>query len=135
VVVLTGEAQLTPDDGSPMLTIKAGDFVVFHQGFACEWQIIDTMTKAYCYFDADGHETMSNSIACDLCSEDCSEVSYLMDEEVDLCPACFASKGCNYKSAEKCEGGKEVGKVPIPKKKAAKKGASSANKKIAKKKR
>ena len=23
--------------------------------------------------------------------------SYLMDEEVDLCPVCFETKGCNYK--------------------------------------
>jgi hypothetical protein len=110
-------------DAAPMLTIRAGDYVVFHQGFACQWQVLETMTKAYCYFDADGKETVSNSVGCDLCvsvaafgslgcrqkalggagrwlilvvaaaqAADCSAESYLMDGEVDLCPACFVAK-------------------------------------------
>jgi uncharacterized cupin superfamily protein len=47
VVVLSGKAELTPDDGSPMVTIEAGDYVVFHQGFACTWQMIEPMAKKY----------------------------------------------------------------------------------------
>jgi uncharacterized cupin superfamily protein len=120
VVVVSGEATLTPDDGSPTLTIRTGDYVVFHQGFACQWQIIEPVTKMYCYFDAEGNETQSNSVGCDLCSEDCSAESYLMDGEVDLCPACFTAKGCDYHRAERCHGGKEVGDVPIHKKVPAK---------------
>eukprot|EP01044_Picomonas_judraskeda_P005454 COSAG03_NODE_515_length_7268_cov_2.448598_7_plen_145_part_00 len=130
-MVLSGKAVLTPDDGSPAVTVKAGDYVVFHQGFSCTWQMVETMEKLYCYFDEDGQETVSNSVACDLCSQDCSEESYLMDEEVDLCPACFASKGSDYKAAERCENGKEVGKVSIPKKQ--KKAAGRAKEKEKKK--
>lgn len=138
-MVLSGKAELTPDDGSPVVTIKAGDHVVFHQGFACMWRMVETMEKVYCYFDEDGQETVSNSIACDLCSQDCSEESYLMDEQVDLCSVCFASKGSNYKAAERCENGKEVGKVSIPKKKTGGVGAkktkvAGAKKHIGKKK-
>ena len=63
-----------------------------------------------------------------------------MDEEIDLCPACFLSKGSDYKvrralgqmygtcsekcvqAAQKCEKGIETGDVDIPKaKKKAKK--------------
>lgn len=134
-MVLTGRATLTPEDGSPMRTISAGDFVVFHQGFACQWQVLASMTKLYCYFDKDGQQTVSNSIACDLCSEDCSAKSYLMDEEVDLCPACFAAKGSGYKKAERCEAGKEVGEVPIPAALKKKGKGAGAKKKITKKKK
>ena len=101
--MLSGKAELTPDDGSPLVTIGAGDYVVFHQGFACTWQMIEPMAKRYknsqnlpliypiyaitsgwgdfdtnlhcgryCYFDENGDETVSNSIGCDLCSEDCT---------------------------------------------------------------
>ena len=56
-----------------------------------------------------------------------------MDEEIDLCPACFLSKGSDYKvrrafghgtcserracvqAAQKCEKGTEIGDVDIPK--------------------
>ena len=61
-----------------------------------------------------------------------------MDEETDLCPECFLSKGTDYKvrrafgrgtcseqcvqAAQKCENGIEIGDVDIPKtKKKAKK--------------
>lgn len=35
VLVIEGEAELTPDDGAAKIIISAGDYVVFHQGFAC----------------------------------------------------------------------------------------------------
>jgi uncharacterized cupin superfamily protein len=31
-----------------VVTIKAGDYVVFHQGFACMWRMVETMEKMYC---------------------------------------------------------------------------------------
>ena len=57
VLVLEGEATLTPDDGGEAFTIRKGDYVVFHQGFACSWHVTVPMRKHYCYFDAEGMET------------------------------------------------------------------------------
>ena len=132
VLVIDGKATLTPNDGSKPVAIAAGDHVIFHRGFACEWQVLEPMRKHYCYFDEDGNETVSNTIECDLCQGDCSALSYLMDGEVDLCASCFASNGHKYKACEKCVDGKEIGVVAIPKK-PVKKGGGAAKKIITKK--
>ena len=96
------------------------------------------MKKHYCYFDEEGNEAKcAGGITCDLCSNDCSAESFLMDEEVpkfpvlssvcgmclgtqmrntdachwkvDLCPACYEEKGSKYKLARRCVDGLEVG--------------------------
>jgi len=121
VLIISGEATLTPDDGSAPVVIQGGDFVVFHRGFACEWHVTSPMKKHYAYFDEEGKEAQPNNISCDLCGEQCWEDSYLMDGETDLCPLCFETKGSNYKAAERCVHGDTVETVQIPKAKRARK--------------
>lgn len=92
VVIIEGEATLTPSDGASTLTLRAGDFVCFHQGFACEWEILKPMRKHYCYFDEAGNEVQPNNVSCDRCGADCWSESYFCNDELDLCPKCFTKK-------------------------------------------
>lgn len=59
------------------------------------------MTKVYAYFDAEGRQTVSNSVGCDLCIADCSDFYYLMDGGVELCPGCLDTHGAKYTGSEK----------------------------------
>ena len=92
VVVIEGESILTPSDGADPFTLRAGDFVCFHQGFACEWEILKPMRKHYCYFDEGGNEVQPNNVSCDRCGVDCYSESYFCNDELDLCPTCFTKK-------------------------------------------
>ena len=73
VLIIEGEAELSPTDGKTAFTIHKGDYVVFHQGFACEWHVTTPMRKHYCYFDEEGNVTQPNNVACDKCGADCFE--------------------------------------------------------------
>mmetsp|Transcript_70411 Transcript_70411/g.114401 ORF Transcript_70411/g.114401 Transcript_70411/m.114401 type:complete len:198 (+) Transcript_70411:3-596(+) len=133
VLIVCGKAILTPDDGSADVTIGTGDYVIFHKGFSCRWHVLEPMQKHYCYFDEEGNEAKcAGGISCDLCSKDCSAESFLMDGEVDLCPDCYAEKGTEYKLAQRCVDGAEVGKPSKPKKTAP--APANSNKKSAAKK-
>ena len=44
------------------VTISGGDKVVFHAGFACQWQVLKPMRKHYQMVDADG-----NPVRCRTC--------------------------------------------------------------------
>uniref|UniRef100_A0A6S8F2N4 (S)-ureidoglycine aminohydrolase cupin domain-containing protein n=1 Tax=Aplanochytrium stocchinoi TaxID=215587 RepID=A0A6S8F2N4_9STRA len=92
VVVLKGQAALTPDDGSPEVTIKKGDYVIFKQGFKCNWHVTKEMEKSYCYFDENGE--VCEPIACDICGGNCWKESYFLPKtEEDICVPCFKAKG------------------------------------------
>ena len=106
---MSGEATLTPDDGSDPVTIAKGDQVFFHKGFACNWHVTKPMTKHYAYYGADGEEVASNpSIACDTCEAECYEESYLTVDEEDICPDCYKADKKLYAKAEHQKFGEAV---------------------------
>ena len=49
MLITKGSATLTPDDGSDVVKIGAGDSVYFHKGFACMWHVTKPMAKHYAY--------------------------------------------------------------------------------------
>ena len=70
-------------------------------------------------FNSDGQEIKQTELTCDVCGEDCFAASYLFEEEMDICPRCFASdaKGAEeYVGAEYQEAGKKA-EPPLRKKK------------------
>jgi len=109
VLIMSGEATLTPDDGSEEIVIGKGDQVFFHRGFACTWQVTKPMTKHYAYYGEDGEEIAANpSIVCDICGAECWEESYLTKDEEDICPACYSSDKKMYAGAEHQKYGEPV---------------------------
>ena len=109
VLIMSGKANLSPDDGSAKITIATGDQVFFHKGFACNWHVTEPMTKHYAYFGADGEEVVSNnSITCDICQAECSEESYLTVDEEDICPDCYKVDKKMYAKAEHQKFGEAV---------------------------
>uniref|UniRef100_A0A7S1BDB3 (S)-ureidoglycine aminohydrolase cupin domain-containing protein n=1 Tax=Corethron hystrix TaxID=216773 RepID=A0A7S1BDB3_9STRA len=111
VLIVSGRATLAPDDGGRRVVLNAGDAVVFHHGFACEWTVQARMTKRYQYFDAEGSIRAPAAIACDGCGCDCEAESYLVGEE-DFCPDCYAKDG---RAGEHQKFGEPV---PVPRPKA-----------------
>ena len=114
VLILSGQAELTPKDGSPAVKIAAGDHVVFHRGFKCAWNVTSPMQKHYCYFDEDGEETQPNNVACDACGCDCFAESYFVEASgEDICPACYTKDGgAAYAGAEHQKEGKPIPAEP-----------------------
>eukprot|EP00656_Telonema_subtile_P026435 TRINITY_DN2840_c0_g1_i1.p1 TRINITY_DN2840_c0_g1~~TRINITY_DN2840_c0_g1_i1.p1 ORF type:complete len:187 (-),score=43.66 TRINITY_DN2840_c0_g1_i1:317-877(-) len=129
VLIIGGKATLTPDDGSSVVTLTAGDQVSFLRGFKCTWCILEPMTKHYAFFDESGNQVQSNSIACDECAADCWEESwYVEDPEQDICPSCFdAASDEQYQGAVLQREGETVPEQP--KRKAAAKAKSKPRKK------
>jgi len=131
VLIMSGKATLSPDDGSSPITITKGDQVFFHKGFACNWHVTEPMTKHYAYYGEDGEEVEPNpSIACDTCGAECYEESYLTKEEEDICPDCFKADKKMYAGAEHQKFGE-----PLPTKGKGKREApkpKGANKKVRK---
>jgi len=131
VLIMSGKATLTPEDGSEPITITKGDQVFFHKGFACDWHVTEPMTKHYAYYGEDGEEVEPNpSIACDICEAECYEESYLTKEEEDICPDCYKADKKMYAGAEHQKFGeplpsptKAKGKREAPKPKGASKKA------------
>lgn len=99
VLILEGSAELTPDDGSAMITIGKGDAVTFHKGFKCKWKVTKRMKKHYTVVrENDAPEPAE--IVCDVCNQACFEESYFVtDEEQDICPDCFELDKDNYSAA------------------------------------
>lgn len=101
VLVVSGKATLTPEDGSASITISEGDQVFFHKGLSCNWHVTEPMTKHYAYFGVDGEEMELNpSISCDTCGAECYEESYFTKEEEDICPDCYKADKKLYAGAE-----------------------------------
>jgi len=46
-LILAGECEMTPEDGSPAVTFKAGDLVVFPVGFKGTWEVKKALKKRY----------------------------------------------------------------------------------------
>ena len=93
-------------------TIAPGDVVYFMHGFRCTWRIHESpLVQRYGYFGADGKEIKDDTLTCDVCGTDCSEESYLYDEEMDICPRCFtldAKSAQQWEDAEYQRWGKPV---------------------------
>ena len=45
--ILEGECEMTPADGSPSTTFKAGDLVVFPLGYKGTWEVKKALKKGY----------------------------------------------------------------------------------------
>ena len=112
VLIVSGRATVVPDDGSPSFTVRPGDVVYFMHGFRCTWRILESpLVQRYGYFGADGKEIKDDTLTCDVCGADCSEESYLYDEEMDICPRCFhldAKSAQQWEDAEYQRWGKPV---------------------------
>ena len=91
VLIASGRATIHPDDGSPTVTVGPGDSMHFHWGFSCVWEILEPIIQNYGYFDPSGNELAENSIECDVCGAECFEESFLFEDEMDICPKCFAA--------------------------------------------
>ena len=46
-LILEGECEMTPEDGSPAITFKAGDLVVFPLGFKGSWEVKKPLKKRF----------------------------------------------------------------------------------------
>mgnify|MGYP000694671229 CR=1 FL=1 len=46
-LILEGECEITPADGSPSTTFKAGDLVVFPVGYKGSWEVKKTLKKRF----------------------------------------------------------------------------------------
>jgi len=46
-LILEGECEMTPEDGSPSTTFKAGDLVVFPLGYKGTWEVKKALKKQY----------------------------------------------------------------------------------------
>lgn len=90
VLILDGSAELTPDDGSPVVLIGKGDQVTFLKGFKCKWKITKRMKKHYTVLQEEEDDRVAPpAITCDVCGVDCVAESYFLEEEEqDICPKC-----------------------------------------------
>jgi uncharacterized cupin superfamily protein len=138
VLVIKGSATLTPDDGSPAVTINAGDAVIFRIGFKCKWLITKRMTKHYAVFASlqdDAQEVEEGGITCDVCEVDCvAECYFVSDGESDICPSCYGKDESKYSGAQHQKNGEDwVEEKEQPKKTSKKSKAKVAPKKKAQK--
>jgi uncharacterized cupin superfamily protein len=46
-LILEGECEITPEDGSPSTTFKAGDLVVFPLGYKGSWEVKKPLKKRF----------------------------------------------------------------------------------------
>ena len=46
-LILEGECEITPEDGSPSTTFKAGDLVVFPLGYKGTWEVKKPLKKRF----------------------------------------------------------------------------------------
>ena len=137
VLIIKGSATLTPKGkGGTVVTIGAGDKVIFHKGFKCQWVVTEEMEKYYHY------PVEPAKIRCDNCGVDCWEESFFVAKtEQDICPKCKKiARGedrRNWKDAERQKHGEPYEsedeapkkRKPAAKKPAAKKPAAKKQKK------
>ena len=109
VLIMSGRATVNPDDGSAPFAVTKGDAVYFFHGFSCTWIIEKApLVMRYGYFGADGKELKVAVLTCDICGLDCSDQSWLHDDEMDICPRCFqldAESAQQYEGAQYLCGG------------------------------
>ena len=46
-LIIEGECEMTPEDGGPSTTFKAGDLVVFPVGYKGNWEVKKALKKSY----------------------------------------------------------------------------------------
>jgi len=46
-LILEGECEFTPEDGSPSTTFKAGDLVIFPNGYKGTWEVKKPLKKRF----------------------------------------------------------------------------------------
>ena len=51
--ILEGECEMTPTDGSPSTSFKAGDLVVFPLGYKGTWEVKKALKKRYMHSEGD----------------------------------------------------------------------------------
>ncbi|MCX4189010.1 cupin domain-containing protein [Methylophaga sp. OBS3] len=49
--ILEGECVMTPEDGSPAVSFKAGDLVIFPNGFKGTWEVTKNFKKHFKHAD------------------------------------------------------------------------------------
>jgi uncharacterized cupin superfamily protein len=52
-LILEGECEMTPEDGGPATTFKAGDLVVFPLGYKGSWEVKKPLKKRYMHSEGD----------------------------------------------------------------------------------
>jgi len=52
-LILEGECEITPEDGGPSTTFKAGDLVVFPLGYKGTWEVKKALKKCYKHNNGD----------------------------------------------------------------------------------
>ncbi|PCI59495.1 MAG: cupin [Methylophilaceae bacterium] len=60
-LILEGECVITPEDGSPATTFKAGDLVVFPNGYKGTWEVKKALKKRFKHTDG-------NFVKCFFCN-------------------------------------------------------------------
>jgi uncharacterized cupin superfamily protein len=50
-LILEGECEMTPEDGGPVVTFKAGDLVVFPNGYKGTWEVKKALKKQFKHGD------------------------------------------------------------------------------------
>ena len=61
-LILEGECEMTPADGSASVTFKAGDLVVFPLGFKGTWEVKKTLKKRYKHSEGDMKKRFFNRL-------------------------------------------------------------------------
>jgi uncharacterized cupin superfamily protein len=67
VLIVSGQATIEPDDGSPSFNVGPGDAVYFMAGFQCTWCVREApLVQRYGFFDFDGKEMKDAEVTCDM---------------------------------------------------------------------
>ena len=61
-LILEGECEMTPTDGGPSVTFKAGDLVVFPLGYKGTWEVKKALKKHYMHSEGDFKKCFFNRL-------------------------------------------------------------------------
>jgi uncharacterized cupin superfamily protein len=61
-LILEGECEMTPEDGGPSTTFKAGDLVVFPLGYKGTWEVKQALKKRYMHSEGDMKKRFFNRL-------------------------------------------------------------------------
>ncbi|MDQ7091020.1 MAG: cupin domain-containing protein [Methylococcales bacterium] len=62
-LILEGECEMTPAEGGPSTTFKAGDLVVFPLGYKGTWEVKKALKKRYKHSEGDIKKRFFNRLA------------------------------------------------------------------------